>query len=127
MCCLIHWTWNLFLIAKDDAIVYDFAPKAMRKAMMGNEGQGVALLAQMCDAFEALPANGFGAAAHDAINTMAEQSGINMGKYAQPIRIAVSGSTVTPPIDVTLDLLGKQSTLTRMRRCLASAKAHANT
>jgi len=115
---------NVFLIAGDDEIAYDFTPKPARKAMMGNEGQGVKLLGEMCEAFAELPEDGFGAAAHAKINELAETSGINMGKYAQPIRIAVSGATVTPPIDVTLDLLGKDAALVRMRRCLEEARAH---
>lgn len=115
---------NAFLIEPDDTIVYDFSPKPIRKAMMGNEGQGVALLEEMLGAFADLSAEGFGAAAHTKINKLAEQSGINMGKYAQPVRIAVSGGPVTPPVDVTLDLLGKDATLARMRRCLDAAKAH---
>lgn len=115
---------NAFLIEPDDAIAYDFTPKAIRKAMMGNDGQGIALLEAMRSAFAELPAEGFGHAAHETINALAEQSGINMGKYAQPVRIAVSGGPVTPPVDVTLDLLGKDATLARMRRCLDAAKAH---
>ncbi|MEM9414697.1 MAG: glutamate--tRNA ligase family protein [Planctomycetota bacterium] len=117
---------NAFLIADDDAIAYDFAPKPVRKAMIGNEAQGVTLLEEMLAGFADLPADGFGAAAHTKINELAEASGINMGKFAQPVRIAVSGGPVTPPIDVTLGLLGKVATLTRMRRCLEAAKAHAS-
>lgn len=115
---------NAFLIEPDDAIAYDFSPKAIRKAMMGNEAQGVGLLEELTAAFADLPAEGFGAAAHAKINELAEQAGVNMGKYAQPVRIAVSGGPVTPPVDVTLDLLGKNATLARMRRCLDAAKAH---
>ncbi len=115
---------NRFLLSDDELIEYDFTPKPIRKAMMGNDGQGVALLEEMLAAFESLPAEGFGAAAHETINALAEASGINMGKYAQPVRIAVSGGPVTPPIDVTLELLGKGATLARMRRCVDAAKAH---
>ncbi|XAL99942.1 glutamate--tRNA ligase family protein [Phycisphaeraceae bacterium D3-23] len=118
---------NAFLIANDDAVAYDFTPKAIRKAMMGNDAQGVTLLEEMLTAFAQLPAEGFGAAAHEKINALAEASGINMGKFAQPVRIAVSGGPVTPPIDVTLELLGKEATLARMRRCVAAAKAHLET
>ncbi|MFI4861543.1 MAG: glutamate--tRNA ligase [Phycisphaerales bacterium JB063] len=115
---------NSYLCADDDLVEYDFTPKAIRKAMLGNEAQGVALLDEMLSAFADLPAQGFGAAAHEKINELAEASGINMGKYAQPVRIAVSGGPVTPPIDVTLELLGKDATLERMRRCVAAARQH---
>ena len=118
---------NVFLIEPHDAIAYDFSPKPIRKAMMGNEGQGTALLEEMHTAFGGLADEGFGQAAHETIQALAEASGINMGKYAQPVRVAVSGTTVTPPIDVTLNLLGKDATLMRMARCLAQAKSHLET
>lgn len=117
---------NAYLIAEDDTISYDFAQKPIRKAMLGGETPGVKLLEELRAVFDVLPEDNFGHAAHDAIAKAAETSGINMGKYAQPVRIAVSGGTVTPPLDVTLDLLGKSSTLTRMDRCLEQAEA-ANT
>ena len=113
---------NAYLIADDDAIDYDFSPKPMRKAMLGNDGEGTRLLGELCSVFEALPEESFGHAAHAKIAELAEASGINMGKYAQPVRIAVSGTPVTPPLDVTLDLLGKSSTLARMQRCIEAAK-----
>ncbi|WP_157203569.1 hypothetical protein [Methylomicrobium agile] len=34
-----------------------------------------------------------------------------MGKVAQPLRVAVTGTAVSPAIDVTLALLGKGKTL----------------
>ncbi|MBX2852717.1 MAG: glutamate--tRNA ligase [Phycisphaeraceae bacterium] len=115
---------NTFLIAEDDGIEYDFAPKPIRKAMTNSNGAGVKLLGEVRAAFDGLPEDNFGHTAHEKINELAEAAGINMGKYAQPVRIAVAGSPVTPPLDVTLDLLGKSSTLERIDRCLAAAKAH---
>lgn len=115
---------NAFLIADDDAIKYDFTPKPIRKAMTNSDGAGVKLLEELRLAFDTLPEDNFGHAAHEKINELAEASGINMGKYAQPVRIAVAGSPVTPPLDVTLDLLGKSATLERIDRCLVAAKAH---
>jgi glutamyl-tRNA synthetase len=38
---------------------------------------------------------------------------------AQPLRVAVSGTSVSPPIDVTLELLGRQRNLARIERALA--------
>jgi len=42
-----------------------------------------------------------------------------MGKVAQPLRVAVTGTTVSPAIGETLALLGRDKTLGRIRRCLA--------
>ena len=40
--------------------------------------------------------------------------GVGLGKVAQPVRVAVSGGTVSPPIDQTLALLGRARTLARL-------------
>ena len=42
-----------------------------------------------------------------------------MGAVAQPLRVAVSGTTVSPPIDLTLEILGKEKTLERVRAAIA--------
>ncbi|MBA2654941.1 MAG: glutamate--tRNA ligase [Gammaproteobacteria bacterium] len=52
---------------------------------------------------------------HAAIVEVAESSGLKMGKVAQPLRIAVTGGTQSPSIDLTLQLLGKEKTLKRLR------------
>lgn len=115
---------NFFFVVDDEGIDYDFTPKGIRKAMTNSDGAGVKLLEETRAAFDGLSEENFGHAAHEKINEMAEAAGINMGKYAQPVRIAVAGSPVTPPLDVTLDLLGKSATLERIDRCLAAAKEH---
>jgi glutamyl-tRNA synthetase len=55
---------------------------------------------------------------HGVIGDVAEQLGLKMGKVAQPLRVAVSGTAVSPPIDITLELLGQESTLRRIERAL---------
>lgn len=52
---------------------------------------------------------------HQVITDLCEQQQLGMGKVAQPIRIAVTGSTVSPPIDATLYLLGKDKTVARLQ------------
>lgn len=52
---------------------------------------------------------------HQIINDLCEQQQLGMGKVAQPIRIAVTGDTVSPPIDATLYLLGKDKTVGRLQ------------
>jgi len=55
---------------------------------------------------------------HRLIAQIAEQLEIKLGKLAQPLRIAVTGNTVSPPIDITLELMGKTKTLARLERVL---------
>jgi glutamyl-tRNA synthetase len=48
------------------------------------------------------------------IQAVVNQFEVGFGKVAQPVRIAVTGSTVSPSIDSTLELLGKEVTLRRL-------------
>ncbi|CAL1239239.1 glutamate--tRNA ligase [Candidatus Methylocalor cossyra] len=57
-------------------------------------------------------------AIHDTVAVTAERLGAKLGHVAQPLRVAVSGTAVSPPIDVTLELLGRAKTLARIERAL---------
>jgi glutamyl-tRNA synthetase len=46
-----------------------------------------------------------------------------LGKVAQPIRVAISGGTVSPPIFQSLEFLGRSRALGRIDQCLALAGA----
>ncbi len=59
---------------------------------------------------------------HQQIQETADQTNIKIGKIAQPIRIAVTGDTISPSIDVTLELLGKQKTLARIKNLILIMK-----
>jgi glutamyl-tRNA synthetase len=47
-----------------------------------------------------------------------QQAAIAMGKLAQPVRVALTGSTVSPGIHEVISLLGKDRTLRRLRAAL---------
>ena len=55
---------------------------------------------------------------HDALQACVEANGSKLGKIAQPLRVAVSGTAATPPIDITLELVGKERTLKRIDAAL---------
>jgi glutamyl-tRNA synthetase len=55
---------------------------------------------------------------HNLISGFATASGVALGKLAQPIRLAVCGGTVSPPIDATLAILGKSESLSRLTRAV---------
>lgn len=48
---------------------------------------------------------------HDALKQCAEMHDVGMGKVAQPIRVAITGNTVSPSLDRTLELLGRERSL----------------
>jgi len=55
---------------------------------------------------------------HGVIEATAQSLEMKMGQVAQPLRVAVSGTAVSPPIDLTLSLLGRDRTLSRIERAI---------
>jgi glutamyl-tRNA synthetase len=105
-----------FAFLDDDAIAYD--EKAVAKHLKKGQPSGLALLPETrtklahLERFEP-----------DSIETcvrdLAEALGVGMGKLAQPLRVAISGEAVSPPLGDTLAILGRDAVLRRIDRCLA--------
>ncbi len=55
---------------------------------------------------------------HRTLAELASELGVGLGKVAQPLRVALSGGTVSPPIDATTALIGRQRVLDRIDRAL---------
>ena len=67
-----------------------------------------------------IPAEGFTPAAIDAaLKALAERRGLGLGKVAQPLRIALTGGTVSPGLGEVAALLGKARTERRLAACLS--------
>jgi len=60
-----------------------------------------------------------------AIGATAEANGINLSKLGQPIRVAVTGGPVSPPIDVTVYLVGRDRALKRLDHAIEFIEARA--
>jgi glutamyl-tRNA synthetase len=56
---------------------------------------------------------------HDVINHVAAGLEVGMGKVAQPLRVALTGAGISPSIDKTLWLMGKQRSLEGIAKALA--------
>ncbi|MBV8780156.1 MAG: glutamate--tRNA ligase [Phycisphaerae bacterium] len=106
-----------FLLADDDAIHFD--PAAVEKVLLKNNRQGFNALKQARDVLANLP-DWTAFALETAIKSFCEKTQLGLGRVAQPIRVAVSGTAVSPPIFETLEFLGRDHTLARIDRCLAS-------
>ena len=57
------------------------------------------------------------------VKGVAEKNGIGMGKVAQPLRVAVTGGTISPGIGETLELIGQTKTLARLDAALKSMES----
>jgi glutamyl/glutaminyl-tRNA synthetase len=107
---------NRFLVQGDGAFAYD--AKAVEKNLRAGEPSGASHLRAMRPLLESV-AGWSAAGLEPVIKAYADaHAGGQLGKVAQPLRVAVSGGTVSPPIFDTLAILGKASTLARIDRAL---------
>jgi len=63
-------------------------------------------------------------ALHDVIEQVMAQMELGMGKVAQPLRVALVGSSISPSIDKTLLLVGRERSLQRIRAAIDWIKTH---
>ncbi len=96
----------------------DYDPKAVKK----NFKQGTdEVLQTLLDAFTATE-EWDGKVLHQIVLDTAERLELGLGKVAQPLRVGVSGAGVSPAIDITLSLLGREKTLARMATAIEFIK-----
>jgi glutamyl-tRNA synthetase len=88
--------------------------KAGRKHLGGD---GVAVLGRLRTNLEALT-DWSAAGVHGVLSAIAAESGVGLGKVAQPLRVALTGTAVSPPIDATAALIGRERVLQRLSRAL---------
>jgi glutamyl-tRNA synthetase len=60
------------------------------------------------------------ASLHGVVETIGEVNGLKLGKAQAPIRVAVTGKTIGPPLFESLEILGRDEVLRRL-----SAAKHA--
>lgn len=107
-----------FFFTPDEQI--QFMPDAVEKVLRKNGGEGFAVLREVCHAIEQVT-SWTASSLEGAVKGYAEPKGLGLGKVAQPIRVAISGSTVSPSIFESLEFLGRDRTLARIHRCLGMA------
>jgi glutamyl-tRNA synthetase len=109
---------TLVEMAKNSVFFYrDFETYDEKAAQKNLTAESGAVLQSLREGLEAL-AGWEKEAVHAVIEATAAALGVKMGAVAQPMRVAVSGTSVSPPIDVTLTLLGKEKTLARIDRAI---------
>jgi glutamyl-tRNA synthetase len=107
---------RFFLI--DDAAVEYEQTKAVRKALRGGPPSGLDHLEAILPQLEACETWDVASVERVLEDYASAHADGKLGKVAQPLRIAVSGGTISPAIYETLVILGNASVLGRVRRCL---------
>jgi glutamyl-tRNA synthetase len=95
-----------------DDLAYD--PKAVQKFLQESSGEA---LRAVHAALTLLP-EWTEHSTQTAIESVAANAGIGLGKVAQPLRVAITGSAASPGIGITLQLIGRERTLARIERAL---------
>jgi glutamyl-tRNA synthetase len=113
---------TLVEMAKASHYFYQEFEEYDAKAAKKNFKAGAAdVLQRLMDQFSQL--DGWnGEKLHQIVLDTAEEMELKLGKVAQPLRVAISGAGVSPAIDVTLELLGREKTLARMLRAIEHIK-----
>ena len=104
-----------FLFTPDEEFVYE--PKAVKMGVAKNDGAGYAMLEYLLPKLEGLKswtADGF----EKLLAASCEERGTKLGNVAQPLRVAITGTTISPSIHESLAKLGKERTMARVVRCL---------
>ena len=104
---------SVFLFIPDDQIEYD--EKAVKKVLMKEHALDILErvrdeLARMADLSEQ--------AIEAMLRGLAEEKGVGLGKVAQPLRVALCGTTISLPIFDSVNLLGRERTLGRIDRTI---------
>jgi glutamyl/glutaminyl-tRNA synthetase len=98
-----------FLFVDDDKIKYD--DKAVKKVLLKSDGLTMlGIVREKLAAMEELTEQGI----EDMLRGLAEEKQVGLGKVAQPLRVAICGTTVSLSIFDSVRLLGKENTLKRI-------------
>ncbi len=107
----------------DSALFYfnervEFDPKATQKFLLPENIGLFELLVERLSALSEFT--------HDALeaafNSILEESGLKLGKLAQPVRVALTGGTVSPGIFEMMEAMGKDLALIRLKYALEFMK-----
>jgi len=113
--CQAERTKTLTEMAQNSVFFYrrpeGYEEKAARKNLKGDAAQVLATVRQRLADLDDWSADTI----YATVQGTAEALGLKMGKVAQPIRVAVSGGAISPPIDATLELLGRAVALERIQ------------
>ena len=103
-----------------DSILYcfqdfaDYDEKAAKRALKQEALEPLRQLHLQLSALETWDAQSI----HTVIEEITEALDVGMGKVGQPLRVAVTGGSFSPPIDQTVELLGRERSIDRIQRAI---------
>ena len=98
-----------FLFVENDRIEYD--DKAVKKVLLKSDGLAIlTIVRDKLAAMDELTEQ----AIENMLRGLAEEKQVGLGKVAQPLRVALCGTTISLPIFESVRMLGKDNTLKRI-------------
>jgi len=103
-----------FIFVGNDEVQYD--EKAVKKVLLKHDGLAILRLVgdRLAKLDEITPA-----IIEELLRGLAREMQVGLGKVAQPLRVAICGTTISPPIFDSVDILGMDNTLRRIENTLA--------
>ncbi|MHC4659565.1 MAG: glutamate--tRNA ligase [Planctomycetota bacterium] len=102
-------TKSRFLFLTNDQIEYD--EKAVKKILLKDDGLAILqIVRDKLAAMERFTEENI----EDMLRSLAEERQLGLGKIAQPLRVAICGTTISTPIFDSVVMLGKDDTLARI-------------
>jgi glutamyl-tRNA synthetase len=92
----------------------EYDAKAARKALKQAALQPLQLLLEKLQKLPAWKAEDI----HTVVAEVTAELEVNMGKVGQPLRVAVTGGSFSPPIDQTVEMIGRDKSLQRIERAI---------
>ncbi len=106
------------LFVADEELAYD--AQAVKKWLLKGDGAGLEVLQGLAELLAT--ADWSSEALDGVVRGYAERHELGLGKVAQPLRVALTGTTISPQISDTLLLVGRERTLARIARALETLK-----
>jgi glutamyl-tRNA synthetase len=103
----------------------DIDEEAWAKAVTGDDA-AVTILSGAFESFEGLVGHWTHQSLYDATQAIGDGVGRKLGKVQAPIRVAITGRRVGPPLFESLEVLGPERTLSRLRAALDRATAESS-
>ena len=102
-----------FLFVDNGKLQYD--EKAVKKVLLKHDGLAILkIVGDRLDVLEEVTSE----AIEKVLRNLAQEKEVGLGKVAQPLRVAICGTTISPPIFNSVDMLGMKNTLARIERTL---------
>jgi len=109
-----------FIFIGNDQVEYD--EKAVKKVLLKHDGLAILrIVGERLTKLDKITPETI----ENMLRGLAEEKQVGLGKVAQPLRVAICGTTISPPIFDSVDMLGTENTLRRIENTLVKFQTEA--